>query len=149
MAAGENPLIDDRFIIRCVQLTVIAAMVGYLTAYYARVQREVLGIAAWPHRMPHDARDVVAEILERATDILTAPRVVLIWEEPDEGYVNVAWRAEGHVEWVYEPPGTYFPDRGGGARAREFSGMDVADPEAPIQALVSRTLSRETGRVGQ
>ena len=142
VAAGENPLIDDQFIIHCVQLTVIAAMVGYLTAYYARVQREILGIAAWPHRMPHDARDVVAEVLERATDILTAPRVLLIWEEPDEGYVNIAWRADGQVEWVREPPGTYVPIVAEALERESFQALDVADPGAWIR-LWSRGRFRE------
>jgi signal transduction histidine kinase len=133
VAAGETPLVDDRFIIRCVQLTVIAAMVGYLTAYYTRVQREVLGLAAWPHRMPRDARDVVAEVLERATDILVAPRVLLIWEEPDEGYLNVAWRADGHVEWTHEPPGAYAPIVAEALERESFQALDVADPGARIR----------------
>ena len=92
--------------------------------------------------MPHDPRDVVAEVLERATEILTAPRVLLIWEEPDEGYVNVAWRAEGQVEWVREPPGTYFPIVAEALERESFQALDVADPGAPIR-LWSRGRFRE------
>jgi len=141
-AAGRNPVVDDLFIIRCVLLTVIAAMVGYLTAYHARVQREVLGLAAWPHRMPRDARDVVAEVLERATDILSAPRVLLVWQEPDEDHVNLAWRAGGHVEWVHEAPGTYIPIVAETLERESFQALNAADPGARIQ-LWSRGRFRE------
>lgn len=142
VAAGADPLVDDRFIIHCVQLTVVAAMVGYLTTYHARIQREVLDLAAWPRRMPRDVGDVVAEVLERATDILAAPRVLLIWEEPEEGYVNIAWRDQGRVEWAREPPGTYFPIVVEALERENFQALDAADPRGRIR-LWSRGRLRE------
>ena len=42
-----------------------------------------------------------------STDLVEAPRVLLVWEEPSEGRVNLAWRGDGAVVWTSEPEGTY------------------------------------------
>jgi signal transduction histidine kinase len=117
-------------------------MVGYLTAYYARIQREVLGMAAWPRRMPHRASDVVAEVLERAMDILAAPRVLLVWEEPEEGYLNIAWSDNGRVEWVREPTDAYYPIVVQALDRENFQVADAADPHGRIR-MWSRGRFRE------
>ena len=38
---------------------------------------------------------------------MDAPRVVLIWEDPIESRVNIAWRASDELRWVQEPEGRY------------------------------------------
>lgn len=141
MASGVAAF-DERFIVRDVQLTVVAAMVGYLTAYYARIQREVLGMAAWPRRMPRDAADVIGEVLERATDILSAPRVLLVWEEPEEGYLNIAWREQGRVQWARDALETYAPVVADSLNRENFQAADAADPNGRIR-LWSRGRFRE------
>jgi signal transduction histidine kinase len=125
--------VDNRFLVRGVQLTVVAAMVGYLTAYYARIQREVLGMAAWPRRMPRDADDVIAEVLERATDILSVPRVVIVWEEPEEGYLNIAWREGGRVQWARDALDAYSPLVADSLNRENFQAADAADPDGRIR----------------
>ena len=41
------------------------------------------------------------------TKLMDAPRVVLIWEDPIESRVNIAWRASDELRWTQEPEGTY------------------------------------------
>jgi signal transduction histidine kinase len=142
MSSGLEVVLDDRFIVRCIQLSVLAAMVGYLTAYFARIQREVLGMAAWPRRMPRDANDVIEEVLERATDILAAPRVLLVWEEPEEEYLNLAWREEGRVRWARAAADAYLPIVAEGLDRENFQAADASDPNGRVR-LWSRGRFRE------
>ena len=93
----------------------------------------------------HDARDinnVATEVLERASDILPAPQVLLIWEEPEESHVNVVWRAGGQAESVRESPGTYSPIVKNRLERENFQGLDVTNPQGAIR-LWSRGRFRE------
>ena len=70
---------------------------------------EMLRFASWPHGMPQDERDVVTEIVERAHSILPAPRMLLVWQGPEDEFLNVAWRGDGAIEWLREPTISYSP----------------------------------------
>ena len=123
-----NPAFQfDRFVIRIAQLVVVAALLAYLSSYHPRTLREVLRFASWPHLLPHDESDVVADIIERANDVLPAPRILLIWQERDEEYVNTAWRGETGLEWIREPRQTYEPMVIPALLNASFQARDVAD----------------------
>jgi signal transduction histidine kinase len=94
-------------VIRTVYMLVIAALLGYLEELHHRFQREISRLASWPRRIARTPRDVVSEVITQSADLLEAPRIVLIWEEPGTGRVNLAWRAGEDVMWADEPEGRY------------------------------------------
>jgi signal transduction histidine kinase len=115
MAVGlwSGYLLDDerlnRFIIRCVYLMVLAGMLGYLGAYEQQLRGEIGRLAAWPRAARGEFRDVVRGILEHAAQVFNAPRVLMVWEEPEEPWVNMAsWSRDG-FDWHREGPGRFEP----------------------------------------
>ena len=90
-----------------VYLLTIAALLGNFGAFMQRSYQEVVQLASWSPRLSHDPSDVVADVVDQSTLLLGAPRVVLVWEDPLEGRVNLAWRGRPDLMWVQEPEGTY------------------------------------------
>jgi len=106
---GATPLTLDTFFVRTTYLAFITALLGILGAYHHRFQREISQLTAWPRRIPADRPELVAEVVTQCARIFQSPRVLLAWEEPGDGHVNLAWmaRSDGKVEWAREPEGTY------------------------------------------
>jgi signal transduction histidine kinase len=126
---GRRPEFEaDRFIIRTVQLAVVAVLIAYLSSYHPRNLREMLRFVSWPHGLPHGERDVVTEIVERAHSILPAPRILLIWQGPEDEFLNIAWRGEGGIEWLREPTISYAPLVIKSLDRLSFLTRDVTDP---------------------
>jgi signal transduction histidine kinase len=132
----------DRFIIRTVQLIVVGVLIAYLSSYHPRNLREMLRFASWPHGMPQDERDVVTEIVERAHSILPAPRMLLVWQGPEEEFLNVAWRGDGAIEWLREPTISYNPLVIPSLDRLTFQAKDVTDPAGHVDLW-------SAGRFGQ
>jgi signal transduction histidine kinase len=107
-AAFDVPISFDTFVFRSTHLAIIAALLGYLGVYHHRFQREIGRLAAWPRRIPDDPPALVAEVVTQCAQIFDTLRVLLVWEEPGEGHVNLASVSmAGQVEWSQEPEGTY------------------------------------------
>ena len=102
-----RPFPTNAFVIRSVHLAVTAALIAYLGAYQHRFQREIGRIISWPRRAPREPRELAGEIIAECSAVLDAPRVLLVWEEPDEGEINLAWGAGSDVTWTTEPEATY------------------------------------------
>jgi signal transduction histidine kinase len=136
------PLEFNRFIIRAVQLTVVGMLVTYLSSYHPRNLRETLRFASWPHRLPQSERDVVTEILEQAQEILPAPRLMLIWQEPGEELVNIAWRDPDGFQWVREPVSTYNPIVISSLARSSFQTINAANPAGLVDFLSARGFLR-------
>jgi signal transduction histidine kinase len=136
------PLELNRFIIRAVQLTFVGTLLAYLSSYHPRNLQEVLRFASWPHRLPQGESDVVTEILEQAHGILAAPRLLLIWHEPDEDYVNVAWRDDAGVQWIREPKSVYSPVVISSLENASFQARDVTDPAGRVEFWSARGFLR-------
>jgi signal transduction histidine kinase len=125
----SNPAFElDRAIIRVAQLAVTGALLAYVGSYHPRTLREVLRFASWPHLVPEHENDAVADIIERAKDILPAPAIVLVWRERDEEYVNLAWATDTGVEWIRESRDAYEPMVAASLRRASFQARDAADP---------------------
>lgn len=117
----------DRFVFRALQLTVLGALLAYLSSYHPRTLREVLRFASWPHLLPPDERDVIVEIVERANEVLPAPRVLLLWRQRDEDVVNGAWSGEGGIQWIREPRTAFEPMVPVPLRNASFQARDASD----------------------
>ncbi|MBA3640586.1 MAG: sensor histidine kinase [Acidobacteria bacterium] len=90
LAAGDVHV--GQFLARCTQLTLVAALLGYLGSYQFKLQREIGSLAAWPRRLSTQEPQALEEALRYAGTVLEAPRVVLVWEEGEEPGLRVAVR---------------------------------------------------------
>src|SRR5439155_18176151 len=81
----QNPTSGwNTFIIRSVHLVVVTALVGYLGAYQRKYQQEIGRLVAWPRKIPPSSHALISEILVESAEILDAPRILLLWEEPGD-----------------------------------------------------------------
>ena len=87
------------FLIRTIYLIVITVTIAILSAHQYRFQREIGQIAAWPRHIGHDPRVVVSEILSQVSTLLEAPRILLVWNEGEQGSLKLAWLNAGEIEW--------------------------------------------------
>jgi len=97
----------NRFIVRSSYLVVVAALLGYLGTYQERLDTERSRLAAWPRREAGEKLVVVRELLDHAATILQAPRMLMIWEEPEEPCALVARRSDGKFNVSDEPLGAF------------------------------------------
>jgi signal transduction histidine kinase len=107
-AFGVAPIPFDILIVRSTHLAILTGVLGYFGAYQDRFQREIGRLTTWPRRIPEDRPELVREVVTLCAQIFATPRVLLAWEEPGEGHVNLAWTTtSGEVEVRQEPEGTY------------------------------------------
>ena len=105
-AATHDPSFEtNRFIIRGLYLVVAATLLHYLGRYHERRTAELDRIAAWAWQATAERRDVFADILAHVTAILRASRAVLVFEEPEEPWINLVVSAgECGLEWHRQDP---------------------------------------------
>ena len=106
-SAHLRPFLLNAFLIRLVYLAVIAILVGYLGAHHHRFQSELARLVTWPRRVPRKPHELAAELVSECSDVLDAPRVLIVWEEPEDGSINLAWGAGADVTLATEPEATY------------------------------------------
>jgi signal transduction histidine kinase len=122
----------NALVIRSVNVGVVAVLVGYLGAYQHRHQREVGQLASWPRKIPADDRALISEILNEASKILDSPRVLLAWEEPGDGCLNLAALSDGAVVRHREKNVAFDSIVLPTFRARSFSAADAADAHGVV-----------------
>jgi signal transduction histidine kinase len=151
MGLSSGYLLDDerlnRFIIRCGYLAVIAVMIGYLGAYEQQLRGEIARLAAWPRAVRREPRQVVGEVLAHASEVFGAPRVVMVWDEPDEPWANMAAWSSAGFEWERLAPGTFDPVVDEALAADVFFCVDVAAPGEDVVALPATAHHRRSGPV--
>jgi signal transduction histidine kinase len=126
----------NTFFIRTLYLAVTTGLLWYLGAHQFRFQHEISRLAAWPRQISRDPREVISEIIAQSSELLSAPRIVLVWEEPGEGWVNLAWKADNDVLWTHEKEGTYGSFVLPGFERHGFQAADVGDERGKVAALV-------------
>jgi signal transduction histidine kinase len=99
----------NRFIIRCVYLAVVAMLLGYSATYEQKLRGDLSQLAAWPSSVPLDICALVQGLLERAANILEAPRLLMAWDDPEEPWLYLASWSHGKLHLTQEPPTTYQP----------------------------------------
>ncbi len=143
--AGEflrDPAFDlNRFIVRSAYLLVVAALLGYLGTYQERLRTERSRLAAWPQEDAGEAPGVVRELLDHAAGILQAPRMMMIWEEPEEPWTRVACRSDGKFDLSDEPLGTFGPLVAGHLAGRSFLCADAGSDG--VSVLIASRDERE------
>ena len=134
-AVGLPEILPQVFLVRMVYLLTIAALLGNFGAFMQRSYQEVVQLASWSPRLSHDPSDVVADVVDQSTLLLGAPRVVLVWEDPLEGRVNLAWRGSPDLMWVQEREGTYGTLVRAPYERAILQASDAAVDHSPVVAL--------------
>jgi signal transduction histidine kinase len=93
----------NRYLIRSVYLVVIAALVGYLGTYHERRHGDVAKLVHWPRGGGEDA-EAIRRSLGQATAVCEARCGIVIWDEAEEPWQNIARVAEGRLERWREAP---------------------------------------------
>jgi signal transduction histidine kinase len=144
--AGLIVLQLNAFASRIVHLVLVAALIGYLGTHQHRFQYEVSRLASWPRRPARDSRELISEILNQSSEFLGAPRTLLVWEEPGEEWINVAWQSAGELVWVQEPEATYGSFVLPGLEQATFQVQDAADERGRVLVMRAAEFRRRYGR---
>jgi signal transduction histidine kinase len=139
-ASVTGQLFDDerlnRFIIRSGYLSVIAVMLGYLGAYEQQLRSEIARLAAWPRGERGERRELLRATLGHAAEVMAVPRVLLVWDEPEEPWLNVvAWTADGFA-WERQAPGQLEPLVDAEVGRQPFLCADAGAPAPRVVAAV-------------
>ncbi len=130
VGAAEFP--TGRFIARCAHLVLVAGLLAYLGKYQNRLQREIVGLAGWPRRLPTGGDEALQEVLTYAGEVLRAPRMVLTWTEGDEPSLRVASKAEDRFESSREPPDAFGTVVAESLDRSSFACSDVTKPRCDV-----------------
>src|SRR5262245_1336563 len=136
----------NTFLIRGVFLAVVAGLVGWLGAHGKQFRREMLQLASWPPDLPSDMSVLVSEALRHATDVLAAPRAVLVWEEGEEPWLHVASMSRGGIARSREVPGTWHPLVATELGTSDFLCDDVTTQEPMVVHATAGELLRWQGQ---
>lgn len=100
----HDPTFDlNPFVNRSVYLVVATVLLSYLGAYQSWLSDELFKLAAWPRTTFPHAQPLVSAILEHAGTMLNTPRIFLVWEDPEEPWLNwVTWERNSFT-WTQEP----------------------------------------------
>jgi hypothetical protein len=88
----------NRAIVRGVDLIAAGAFLAYFSALRVRRREQLSKLADWPGPGPsHMSSPSLATILGHCARALEVPRVLVLWEEVDEPFVNVAvWKHDAY-----------------------------------------------------
>jgi signal transduction histidine kinase len=86
-------------IARGAYLIVTGGMLAYVSTFFKRSRERFATLAPWPLLKPDQAGSPsIPQLLSHSAMVLGAPRILVIWEEPEEPYVNLISWQEGTYE---------------------------------------------------
>jgi signal transduction histidine kinase len=129
-ASTPQPFEPNRLLIRGLYLAVVAVLLGYLGIYDLRLRREMSRLASWSTPLPDNVEGMIREVLVRIADALAAPRVLLVWEEREEPWLNIALWSQQRVKFTREAPTPLAPVTAEALADVDFFCADV-DAEKP------------------
>ena len=89
-------------------LIVAGGMLAYVSTFYARSRERFARLAHWPVLSTGEASNSsIRQLLAHSAIALEAPRILAIWEETEEPYVNLASWREGTYEETRHVAGTF------------------------------------------
>lgn len=86
---------------------VVTVLVGLVGAYEDWRGAQLARLAAWAGPHPDRPVGMPAEVLEQTSLVLESRRTLLLWEEADEPWTELALWSNGRVERFREPPGAF------------------------------------------
>jgi signal transduction histidine kinase len=105
-SAAGNDL--NTAIISGAYLIVAGGMLAYVSTFYERSRERFAKLAHWPVRSAGEVGSPsIPQLLAPSAIALEAPRILAIWEEAEEPYVNLASWREGTYEETRHAAGTF------------------------------------------
>jgi signal transduction histidine kinase len=95
-----------QFIMIALLMGVMTILVGLVGAYEDWRGMQLAKLASWAGPDPDQPTTLPADMLAHTSEVLEAPRTLLIWEEVDEPWTEVAIWDEGRIDQTREPPGS-------------------------------------------
>jgi signal transduction histidine kinase len=90
-------------ILRPANLLVAGIMLGYVGVLQERSRMRLAKLVAWPGPdSGQDAAVPIASALGHAAEIMCVPRLLIIWEQPDEPFRDVVLWSNDHVQYMRE-----------------------------------------------
>lgn len=106
-AARRAPGAAAEYVTTILLLAVLILLVGLVGAYEDWRGRQLAQLASWSAPDPAQPLAVASELLSQAAVVLEVPRTMLVWEESDEPWTELALWQDGQVQRFREPPGTF------------------------------------------
>jgi hypothetical protein len=104
--AANNDL--NAAIIRGAYLIAAGGMLAYVSTFYRRSRERFAILAPWPVRKAGEASiPSIQQLLAHSASVLEAPRILAIWEEAEEPYVNLTFWREGTYQEARRAAGTF------------------------------------------
>lgn len=124
----------NHFIIRSVYLAGIALLLVYLTAYERRVRTELAKLHDWPNHIKPSSppQTVIRDALTYAAGVMSAPRLLMIWEEQEEPVRHIIYLSPETFQWQQMPPNTYEPLVAEHLQHSDFLCRNAADSSAGV-----------------
>jgi signal transduction histidine kinase len=104
--AHDRVTAPREFIMLALLMGVMTLLVGLVGAYEDWRGTQLARLAAWTGPDPERPTALPAEMLAQTSEVLEAPRTLLVWEEADEPWTEVAIWDQGRVDQTREPPGS-------------------------------------------
>src|SRR5262249_31277760 len=101
---ADNDL--DAAIIRGAYLIVAGGMLAYVSTFYRRSRERFAGLAPW-RKAGEVGIPSIQQLLAHSAIVLEAPRILVIWEEAEEPYVNLTFWREGTFQETRRAAGTF------------------------------------------
>jgi signal transduction histidine kinase len=95
------------FIVLALLMGVMTVLVGLVGAYEDWRGTQLARLAAWTGPDPDRPSALPIEMLQQASAVLESPRTLMVWEQGDEPWTEVALWDNGRIEQFREPPGTF------------------------------------------
>jgi signal transduction histidine kinase len=103
----DPAMTSSQFIVLALLMGVMTVLVGLVGAYEDWRGTQLARLAAWTGPDPDRPSALPVEMLAQASTVLESPRTLLVWEQSDEPWTEVALWDNGQVEQFREPPGTF------------------------------------------
>ena len=85
-----------RTLVRAAFLVICASLLAYVEAFQERTRARLVHLADWPAVVPGEGGEQpLAALFRHASEVLAAPRVLLIWEQADEPRRHIALWSDG------------------------------------------------------
>jgi signal transduction histidine kinase len=105
-AAANNDF--NAAIIRGAYLIVAGGMLAYVSTFYRRSRERFALLAPWSMRKAGEVSiPSIQQLLAHSAIVLEAPRILAIWEEAEEPYVNLTFWREGTYQETRRATGTF------------------------------------------
>ena len=96
-----------QFVVLALLMGVMTVLVGLVGAYEDWRGTQLARLAAWTGPDPDRPSALPIEMLQQASAVLESPRTLMVWEQSDEPWTEVALWDNGKIEQFREPPGTF------------------------------------------